>query len=81
MKSVKFISNPYVRAHWRQIHVEMRDLVNSFANSNTKDLLKKAEEILYPLGWSLEEYQDSNHLSRKKGKRRHNDRTDSRSTN
>ncbi len=60
MKALKFRSNPYVRASWSQINVEMRDLVNTFVSSDSKDLLKKAEEILYPLGWSLKEYQTMN---------------------
>ena len=73
MKAVKFRSNPYVRASWRQINAEMKDIVNTFVSSGSKDLLKKAEEVLYPLGWSLDEYQKSNGLRRARGKRRHND--------
>ena len=74
MKAVKFTSNPYVKATQHQINVEMRDLVNTFVRSDSEDLLKKAEEILFPLGWSLEEFQDSNNSPHKRRKRRHNDK-------
>lgn len=81
MKSVKFTSNPYVRASHHQINVEMTNIINIFYDSDHEDLLKKADEALYLLGWSLKEYQDLSKSRRKRGKRRHNDRANSRGTN
>jgi hypothetical protein len=73
MKEVKFRSNLYVRASPHQVNVEMTNIVNTFVDSDHEDLLKKAEEALYPLGWSLKEYQDLAKSRQKRRKRRHND--------
>lgn len=59
---VQFISNPYIKASWQEVTVKLTDLTNSYMNDteNTDDLLKKAEDVLYKLGWTLEEYQTLN---------------------
>jgi hypothetical protein len=72
MKSVKFTSNPFIRSTLNVAHAAMNNIVNTFYDSEHEDLLKKAAESLYRLGWTLEEYQESNKPGRLR--RRHNDK-------
>lgn len=65
---VHFTDNPYIKVSWREATRAMTDLTNTFFDSkgdrNDTDLLKEAEKILCRLGWSLEEYQDTNRPSK-----------------
>ncbi len=63
---VKFISNPYIRASWHEVTTKLTKLTNEYLDSESSgDLLKKAEDALYELGWTLEEYQILNRPGKK----------------
>jgi hypothetical protein len=64
----QFISNPYIKASWHEVTVKLTKLTNDYLNSSNSggNMLKKAEDVLYELGWSLEEYQTMNRTTKKK---------------
>jgi hypothetical protein len=65
---VKFIKNPYIKASWQEVTFKLTVLTNEYLD-NTKSksgLLKKAKNLLYKLGWSLEEYQTLNRPPKRK---------------
>ncbi len=59
---VKFISNPHIKASWREVTAKLTNLTNDYWNDgkDSGNLLKRAEDVLYKLGWTLEEYQTKN---------------------
>lgn len=65
---VHFTNSPYIKVSWREATCAMTNLTNTFFDSkggrNDIDLLKEAEKVLYKLGWSLEEYQNTNRPSK-----------------
>ena len=65
----RFTSNPYIKASWHEVNVRLTKLTNDYLNdkNDSSDLLKKAEEVLYKLGWTLEEYQTKNRPKTKRG--------------
>ncbi len=65
---VKFISNPHIKASWHEVTVKLTNLTNEYLNSSKieGDLLKRAEDVLYELGWTLEDYQTMNRPSIKR---------------
>lgn len=68
---VKFINNPYMKVSRREVKHVMTDLATTFFSESKHikiDLLKEARKVLYKLGWSLEEFQDT-HKSRRRNEK------------
>jgi hypothetical protein len=67
---VKFTSNPYIKASWHEATAKLTKLTNEYLDEagSSGDLLKKAEDVLYRLGWTLEEYQELNRPPTKRHK-------------
>jgi hypothetical protein len=62
MEKIKFISNPFVRAPWKEVDETANLIVNKYFNFPDKreEMMEMAKKCIYSLGWSLEEYQESN---------------------
>ncbi len=64
---VKFISNSHIKASWHEVTVKLTKLTDEYLNTRIEgDLLKRAEDVLYELGWTLEDYRTKNRSSIKR---------------